>query len=224
MSRFPSAFGGISLHIYDMEGLLKKYEETPSANIKEQALNLIQEELNVRYEMEDPEDVYYFSTEPDFIFDPQTMSEIAQYAEGVGEFTFPDSSEYEPENTTRRIYLHEGRVYEDIPEVLWHPPAGMDLSLLGHEEERDDPLDTRLEMLSEKYKDGVYNVEFTITEGGRKELRGSTGALNDCIALAHDRARATPDIPVIIKDKDNNLFNAGCPLHREKKQLSSKGR
>lgn len=207
MRSYPNAFGGISLRVYDMEGLLEKYEETPGANIKEQVLTLIQEELGVRYEMEDPEGVYYFSTQPDFICDIETFSDLAMYAEGVGEFTFPDSPEYEPENTTRRIYLHDGRVYEDIPEIIWHPPVAMDLSDFGHVNAIDDPVDIRLEELCDKYKDGICDV-LQVSEGlgGIEERRGVTLPLKEGIALAEKKEKASPDLPVIIKTENGREY------------------
>ena len=224
MDKYPHAYGGISIRIHDMEGLLEKYGEEPGADIKKQVLNLLQDELNVRFEMESPEDVFYFSTESDFILDVVSLSEIADYVEGAGEFTFPDEAAYEPENTSRRVYIHEGRIYEDIPDIIWHPPTGMDLSLLGHDEERDDPVNARIETLSEAYQDGAYDVLFTTKQDGHTIRRGSTGALQESIALAKDRAVSSPEDTVLIKDKTNNLFNASQLTGREKKAHIRKGR
>lgn len=208
MERYLSAFGVFSIKIHSPEGLLREYGLQPvDGKAVPQAIDLIQTELNVVYEMESPEGAYYFSTDSDFVYFPDILSRMSPYIEGVGELTYPSVPSYEPDSTSMRVYIYKGSVYEDHPEVIWHPPVVMDLSDFGNMDEIDDPIDIRLEELCNKYKDGICDV-LQITKGadGIEERKGVTLPLKKGIALAEKKENASPEHPVIIKTENGTEY------------------
>jgi len=210
MSKYANAFGSMTLQIYDLEGLIESYiiemEEEYTGDLKnELAIRLLEEALGVRYEVEEPEGVFHFTTESGFTYIPEEFSEIARYANGVAEFNFPDTGSFEPESTSIRVYLNEGRIYEDKPDVIWHPPIGMDLNALGYCGTRDLPVNKRLEKLGSEYETGVYDVLYTKKEAGKKIHSGATGPYRKMITLAYDMAKNANEKPVLIRDQDGKL-------------------